>query len=416
MSKQVKLDAFAKEISGSTKDEVNLVKPLDLPKQWKCIKLKAVANIIMGQSPPSTTYNKERRGLPFYQGKADFGEKYPTPRVWCSEPYKVAESGDILISVRAPVGPVNICQEKACIGRGLAAIRPQTSFLDNMFLFYYLRSIESKWLGRGSTFKAIKKKDLEDLLVPLPPLDEQKRIVSRLEQLIGRVEKAKRLRKAANEETEKIMQAALNEIFSRVQEKGWEWKKLRELTWINREKRNPAVEMPNEEFIYIDISSVESGTGRILNVKKILGKDAPSRARRVVHTNDIIMSTVRPYLRSFAIIPQKYDNQICSTGFAVLSCRQDILPKYLLYALFSDTVIQQCNEMMIGAHYPALRIDQVARIKIPVPPLKQQKRIAEYFDQMIEAVNSLKELQRKTEEELQNLVPSILDKAFKGEL
>lgn len=85
--------------------------------------LSDVAKIIMGQSPPSSTYNSTGKGLPFFQGKTDFGEMYPTPRVYCTEPNRIAEPGDILITVRAPVGPTNINFVQSCIGRGLAAIR-----------------------------------------------------------------------------------------------------------------------------------------------------------------------------------------------------------------------------------------------------------------------------------------------------
>jgi len=417
MSKQVKLDVFVKEPARKVIEQSEEAQKIyDLPEGWRWVKLNAVAEIIMGQSPPSTTYNKEGVGLPFYQGKKDFGERHPTPRIWCNKPQKVAKAGDVLISVRAPVGSVNICREKSCIGRGLAAIRPFNHSLDNLFLFHYLRSIENKWAGKGSTFKAIRKVELQNLPIPLPPLDEQRRIVSRLEQLIGRVEEAKKLRKVAKEETEKIMESAINKVFNKAEEKKWRWVKLNEICWINREKRDPTKEIPDKEFLYIDISSVEEGTGRIVKIKKILGKNAPSRARRVIHTNDVIMSTVRPYLKSFAIITEEYDNQICSTGFAVLSCQEKVIPKYLLYALFSDIVISQCNDMMVGAHYPALRLNQVAKIKIPLASLDEQKKIVTYLNKIRENVDSLRELQQSMDKELEKLVPSILDKAFRGEL
>jgi len=89
--------------------------PYKPPKGWKWVKLGKVCKVIMGQSPPSKTYNMERKGLPFFQGKADFGELYPTPRVWCSSPQKIAQPGDILISVRVPVGPTNLANVTCCI-------------------------------------------------------------------------------------------------------------------------------------------------------------------------------------------------------------------------------------------------------------------------------------------------------------
>lgn len=95
----------------------------------------------MGQSPDSSTYNESKDGLPFYQGKVDFGSMYPTPRKWCSEPKKVAFKEEVLISVRAPIGPTNITNEECCIGRGLSAIRCICN-LNNLYLIYSIRAFE----------------------------------------------------------------------------------------------------------------------------------------------------------------------------------------------------------------------------------------------------------------------------------
>jgi type I restriction enzyme S subunit len=116
----------------------------------------------MGQSPPSSTYNKEGIGLPFLQGKMEFGDIYPKAFVYCSEPIKIAQHNDILFSVRAPVGDVNLVQCKLCIGRGLAAIRFNGKLADYLFYFYYFQKIKKSLeaLGKGSTFKAINKDDL----------------------------------------------------------------------------------------------------------------------------------------------------------------------------------------------------------------------------------------------------------------
>mgnify|MGYP006173855343 FL=1 len=134
------------------------------------IKLEDVCDVIAGQSPPSSTYNQEGNGTPFFQGKADFGETYPTVRYWCDSPKKMSEPDDILFSVRAPVGPTNINNINACIGRGLAAIRCKE--IERNYLLHYLRGNEVKIssLGSGSTFKAITIGTLKDLKIPLPLL------------------------------------------------------------------------------------------------------------------------------------------------------------------------------------------------------------------------------------------------------
>ncbi len=151
--------------------------------------LADIAEIIMGQSPPSKHYNFEGNGLPFFQGKSEFGEIYPEPQKWCSKPTKVAQPGDILISVRAPVGPTNIAPVECCIGRGLAAIRPRANLLPK-YAFYYLRSIENHVasLGTGTTFKAISRKALRTLKIPVAPLHQQKRIVAEIEKQFSRLD------------------------------------------------------------------------------------------------------------------------------------------------------------------------------------------------------------------------------------
>ncbi len=129
--------------------------------------LKNIAKITMGQSPDSSSYNTEGDGLPFFQGNADFGEIYPTEKVWCSDSKKIAEPGDILISVRAPIGALNYAKDRCCIGRGLAAITIDDEAERN-YVFHLLRARNGELnnQGTGSTFKAIGKSVLEDLQVP----------------------------------------------------------------------------------------------------------------------------------------------------------------------------------------------------------------------------------------------------------
>ena len=159
--------------------------------------LGEVATIVAGQSPPGHTYNQNGEGLPFFQGKADFGEIHPIARKWCVAPRKIAEAGDILISVRAPVGPTNVAGERCCIGRGLAAIRPNETRVLRDFVLWHIRRSEPALVanGQGTTFSAIGKKDIESLPIPTPSLDEQRRIVG----ILNRAAKIERLRTRGRE-------------------------------------------------------------------------------------------------------------------------------------------------------------------------------------------------------------------------
>lgn len=149
--------------------------------EWRSFRLgdPDVATITLGQSPPSETYNDSGNGLPFFQGKADFGPRSPQVRLWCSAPLRVAEPNDILISVRAPVGDVNIADQRCSIGRGLAAIRSLR--LDHEFLYYAL--IHAKPLleaeGTGSTFDSINRYTLENFEITAPSDIEEQRMIAR---------------------------------------------------------------------------------------------------------------------------------------------------------------------------------------------------------------------------------------------
>lgn len=182
-------------------------------------KLQDCATIIAGQSPESKYYNSTGEGIPFFQGKADFGELYPKVRVYCSSPTKIAQYNDILLSVRAPVGPTNLSPGTVCIGRGLAAIRPDDS-LDLKYLLYYFRYFETQLSakGTGTTFKAINQKLIKNLEIPIPPLNEQTCIVARIEELFSELDKAVDTLKTTKEQLAVYRQAVLKSAFACITE------------------------------------------------------------------------------------------------------------------------------------------------------------------------------------------------------
>lgn len=175
------------------------------------VPLPEVTTIVMGQSPPGSTYNERGEGLPFFQGKAEFGTVSPSPKKWCTEPMRLAETGDILLSVRAPVGPTNLAVERCCIGRGLAAIRADAARLDPTYLRFFLRYSEPRLanMGQGSTFAAIGRAEIASLRIPLPLLHEQRRIVD----LLSRAEGILRLRREAQAKAQAIIPALFLDLF-----------------------------------------------------------------------------------------------------------------------------------------------------------------------------------------------------------
>ena len=160
------------------------------------IPLVDVASIVMGQSPPGSTYNEDGIGLPFFQGVRDFNYRHPTPRVYCSEPSRIAQPGDILLSVRAPIGRVNIADRECATGRGVAIVKPHAES-DARYLEFALRHLEQSWdaiEGSGSVFGNATKRDLESLLLPWPESDsERERIAGVLGCLDDKIELNRRM-------------------------------------------------------------------------------------------------------------------------------------------------------------------------------------------------------------------------------
>ena len=144
-----------------------------IPEGWRVGTLSEVSSITMGQSPSGTSFNEAGNGIAFYQGRTEFGFRFPTTRLFTTEPARFAEQFSILLSVRAPVGDINIAKEKCCIGRGLASIHGQYQ----SFVFYTVESLKpvmNRFNGEGTVFGSINRKELEGLKIVVPPLTIQK--------------------------------------------------------------------------------------------------------------------------------------------------------------------------------------------------------------------------------------------------
>lgn len=185
-----KLDSV-KSLINIKKNEIEKCKELvksqfvEMFKNCDKVRLSEIANITMGQSPSSESYNDIGNGLPFFQGKADYGDKYTIVKHWTNKPSKLSYKGDVLMSVRAPVGPVNISSCDCCIGRGLCSISSKDGLTNNEFLFNALNTIQDEIAskGTGSTFKAITKNDVYNIELPLGTLELQNKFAQIVEQI-----------------------------------------------------------------------------------------------------------------------------------------------------------------------------------------------------------------------------------------
>ena len=150
----------------------------EIPKNWGMKRLKYIADLNMGQSPPSEGYNSDQFGTPFLQGNAEFGAHHPTPKIYCPTAKKYANQGDILLSVRAPVGAINIANQEYGIGRGLCAIRPRANQLKHRYAKYLLGIVRAELhaVATGSTYDAVTVDEVSNVTCVVPSLSEQAQI------------------------------------------------------------------------------------------------------------------------------------------------------------------------------------------------------------------------------------------------
>ena len=164
--------------------------------EWKTVELKSIANVTMGQSPKSEFYNDNFEGMPFLQGNKTFGDKYPSFELYTTSIKKVAEKNSVLMSVRAPVGDLNIAQEDICIGRGVCGLQMKKG--DNEFLYYLLKANISHLINKesGTVFGSINKNDIETFEVTLPEdSEDQQKILTILKNIDKKIEVCKDLNK-----------------------------------------------------------------------------------------------------------------------------------------------------------------------------------------------------------------------------
>lgn len=381
---------------------------VDLPDgwEWRRISDPQVAELIMGQSPASDTYNTTGDGLPFYQGKGDFGVIHPSPRYWCKAPQRIAQKDDILISIRAPVGPTNISMEKCCIGRGLAAIRAK-ALADNRFIFFYLRSIETEIaaLGQGSIFPSITKSQLRDIHVPLPPLDEQRRIVARIESYAQRIEETlNRLNQLDNE-----FDDLCRSIVFDLSDGDPTPTPMEELIRL----RTPdVVVQPAEIYAFAGLKSF--GRGVFKGPVKSGAEFAYPRLTRL-HAGEFVYPKLMAWEGAFGVVPPECDGLVVSTEFPVFEINQEkVLPETLDVYFRAPSIWPMISEISTGTNARRKRLHPTAFLayEMPLPPMKTQLRLRE----IKRHVDELRQRHASQRKELETLMPAVLDLAFRGEL
>jgi len=211
-----------------------------------------------------------------------------------------------------------------------------------------------------------------------------------------------------------IFSSYLNSVFSNPGD-DWYEKKLGDIL-LKTETINPTLN-PDKEFTYIDVSSVSNINYKIVKTTKMKGKDAPSRARKLIKTGDVIFATVRPTLRRISIISDEYNDQVCSTGYFVFRGKMNMSSSYIFYYLLTDAFNTNMEKLQKGASYPAVTDREVRNQAISFPKsVAVQQSIVAKLDQLSTQTKELESIYQQKLADLEELKKSVLQKAFNGEL
>lgn len=293
-------------------------------------------------------------------------------------------------------------------------LRPNKKLIIPKFLYYYLNSNTAKaeLLRIQSTTSGLRNLNTRLYLtqkISVPSISEQNRIV----EILDRADTLRKKRSEADAKAERILPALFYKMFGdpATNPKGWQHTSIKSI--VSKIERKDTPESPNTAFKYIDIAGVDGTVGRITQVKTLLGIDAPSRARQVVKMNDVIVSTVRPYLRGTALVPADLDNQICSTGFCVLRAKDSIGYGYLYALSRLGWFTQRLNERARGASYPAVTDNDILDLQVPYPT---DKSVLKKCDKIVSQLNLLQEKRFLLMNKINNLFALLLAQAFFGSL
>ncbi len=367
---------------------------------WPVKALGDVADVIAGQSPEGSYYNTTGDGLPFYQGKKDFGERFiGRPTTWTSQTTKVALEGDVLMSVRAPVGPVNFATEKSCIGRGLAAIR-SGSDLDDNFLFYFLRSKQDEISGtEGAVFASISKTQIQKIKIGLPPLPEQQRIVSILDEAFGGITTAKANADTNLQNARALFESHLQSVFTQ-RDTGWVETTADRISTNLDSKRVPITksDRTSGEYPYYGASGIVDYVG-----------DYIFEGDTLLVSEDGANLLARSTPIAFSVSGKYWVNNHAH----ILKFEHMATQRFVEFYLESIKL----DEYIRGAAQPKLTQKALNSIPIAIPKsVEAQAKIVESVESLQQETQRLAALYQRKLAALEALKQSLLHQAFTGQL
>ena len=392
-------------------------------------RLKYVALVEMGQSPPSTEYSLlVDSGLPFLQGTADFGSKYPLPRIYCASPTKVALPEDILFSVRAPVGELNIADREYGIGRGLCAIRCKES-LNQKFAWWVLHwgRIQLGFKATGSTYEAVSSEDVENLFITLPPLSEQQAIARYLDQETAKIDELIKAKKRLLELLDEKRRALITHAVTRGLNSDVTLHKVN-IPWLDLIPRHWNIE--RAKYLFTQSSLSVRDEDEIVTCFRD-GQVTLRRNRREEGFTNAILELGYQGIRAGQLVLHSMDAFAGAIGISDSDGKCS--PEYIICDPINENLVfnpyygyllqEMARRGFIQASCPAvreraprIRFSGFAEMLLPIPPLIEQKAIVNYINNKTYSIDSLIATTNKTIKLLQERRTSLITAAVTGQI
>lgn len=343
----------------------------NISNEWSIKKISEIAIVTMGASPSSTSYNEENRGLPLIQGNADCINRKTLPRIYTKEITKECKVGDIIMTVRAPVGAISKSEHNACIGRGVCAIE---SKINNEFLYQVLIYHENSWgkLSQGSTFEAISGSDIKNFSILVPTLKEQEKIAEILSTWDLAIEKQEQLIEKKKEFKKGLMQRLLSGEF-RFKEFKDKWKTIK-LGEAFKERKETG-------FVDLELLAITTANGVVrrteVDVKDTSSEDK-TKYKRIL-PGDIGYNTMRMWQGVSGL--SKYEG-IVSPAYTILKPMDNINSLYMSYLFKVPKIINLFYRHSQGLVSDTLNLkyENFKDIKVCIPDsIEEQKKIADVF-------------------------------------
>lgn len=390
---------------------------MSLPKGWVTARLDEVGEVILGQSPPGSSYNRERAGLPFFQGKAEFGSLRPVIKKWTTDPKKLASADDVLLSVRAPVGPTNLASCDCSIGRGLAAIH-LCGGIDPHYVLWGLRATADLLASQatGTTFGAISGSQVRSHRLPVAPVAEQRRIVTAIEEQVSRIDASSGLLL----EVMKRLRALRRAVYGTAVANSWPELQLGALLREPLRNGHSAKASHNGTGIRtLTLTAVTKGDFSEQNTKLTVAD--PRRVRQLwLKEGDVLVerSNTPELVGTAALYRGPSDWVIYPDLLIRVRVTEAILPEYLEIVLKSPPARRYFKNAAQGIAGSMPKIDQqaVEGLDVPLPPPDVQSEIVTRVERALSLIDITQLSVDQMLSRGETLRGAILRDAFAGKL